>query len=103
VEALLLLAELGSWTQDLFLYGEPVERLIARNGQRLSDKDAAKEEEKIEKLMNERRNESEADRQKRLHTQEKERQEAREFVLEIAQAFDFRLAGVESMDRNLCD
>ena len=82
----------------MFLYGEPLERLIARNGQRLSDKEAAKEEEKVQKLMDKRKNESEADRQKRLHTQEKDRQEAREFVLEIADAFDFRLAGVESMD-----
>jgi hypothetical protein len=82
----------------MFLYGEQVEHLVARNGQRLSDKDAAKEEEKIQNLMNKCRNESEADRQKRLQTLEKDRQESREFVREIAAAFDFRFAGVESID-----
>lgn len=82
----------------MLLYGEPVEHLTARNGQRLSVKEAAKEEEKIQKLMDERKNESEADRQKRLQTLEKDRHEAREFVREIAEAFDFRFAGVESID-----
>jgi hypothetical protein len=93
------LESVESRTYDvMFLYGEPVERLIARNGQRLSDNEAAKEEEKIQKLMNKRKNELEADRQTRMRTQEKDWLEEREFVLEIAEAFDFRFAGVESMD-----
>jgi hypothetical protein len=81
----------------MILYGEQVERLIARNGQALSQEDAAKEQDKIQKLMHKRQNESEADRTKRLQNEERDRQEAREFVREVADAFDFRLTGIESM------
>jgi hypothetical protein len=81
----------------MILYDEQVERLIARNGQPLSERDAAKEEEKVRKLMEKRKNESEADRAKRLQEEDKKRQEAREFVREIADAYDFRLADVESL------
>jgi hypothetical protein len=82
----------------MILYGEQVERLIARNGQPLSQEDAAKEEDKLQKLIHKRKNESEADRTKRLQKKENDRQEAREFVREVADAFDFRLTGVESME-----
>ena len=38
------------------LYGEPVERLIAKDDKPLSDKDAKKEEEKIQKVIEKRKN-----------------------------------------------
>jgi len=82
----------------MVLYEEPVRKLIAKNDKPLSEKDAAKEDEKIQKLINKRRNESDGDRNKRLEKQEKERQEAREFVKEIADAYDFRVTGTEVVD-----
>jgi hypothetical protein len=79
------------------LYGEPVERLIAKDDKPLSDKDAKKEEEKIQKVIEKRKNESEEDRKKREAKEEKEREENRQFVREVADAYNFRLAGIESL------
>lgn len=82
----------------LEVYGEPVERLIAKDDKPLSEGEAKKEEEKIQKIMDKRKNESESDRRKRLEKEEKAREEDRKFVLEIADAFNFRLVGSETLD-----
>jgi hypothetical protein len=79
------------------LYGEPVERLVAKDDKPLSDKDAKKEEDKIQKVIEKRKNESEEDRKKREAKEEKEREENRQFVREVADAYNFRMAGVESL------
>ena len=80
------------------LYGEQVERLIAKDDKPLSEKDAAKEEEKIQKLGDKRKNESEEERAKRRAEEEKQREKNREFVREVADAYDFRLAGSEMLN-----
>lgn len=79
----------------LEIYGEPVQRLIAKNDKPLEGKDAAKEEEKIQKIIDKRKNESEKDRQKREEKEAKEREDDRKFVREIADAYDFTLLGTE--------
>src|SRR5580692_11557307 len=79
------------------LYGEPVERLVAKDDKPLSDKDAKKEEDKIQKVIEKRKNESEEDRTKREAKEEKEREENRQFVREVADAYNFRMAGIESL------
>lgn len=79
------------------IYGDQVQKLVAKNDKPLSEKDARKEDEKIQKLIDKRRNESDADRQKRLAKEEKEQQEGREFVREVADAFNFTFAGVERL------
>jgi hypothetical protein len=79
------------------LYGEQVERLIAKDDKPLSDKDAKKEEEKIQKVIEKRKNESEADRKKREQKEEKEREQSRQFVREVADAYNFKFAGIESL------
>jgi hypothetical protein len=80
------------------LYGEQVQRLIAKDDKPLSGKDAAKEEERIEKLTSKRKNESEEERAKRQAEEQKQREKNREFVREVADAYDFRLAGSETLD-----
>src|SRR5579859_484203 len=77
------------------IYGEQVERLIAKDDKPLDAKEAAKEEEKIHKIIDKRKNESEADRKKRLDKEEKEREDGRKFVTEIADAYNFTLVGSE--------
>jgi hypothetical protein len=79
------------------IYGEPVERLIAKDDKPLSESDAKKEEDKIQKIIDKRKNESDSDRRKRLEQKEKQREEDREFVREVADAFTFRLIGSEMM------
>jgi hypothetical protein len=79
----------------LQIYGEQVQRLIAKDDKRLDAKEAAKEEEKIQKIIDKRKNESDEDRKKREEKQAKEREDGRKFVKEIADAYDFKLIGTE--------
>ena len=80
------------------IYGEQVQKLTAKDDKPLSDKDAQKEDEKIQKLIDKRKNESDDDRRKRLEKEEKEREEGRKFVTEIADAYIFKFVGIESLD-----
>jgi hypothetical protein len=77
------------------LYGEQVQRLIAKDDKPLDAKDAAKEEEKIQKVIDKRKNESEEGRNKREKKEEKDREEDRKFVREVADAYNFKLVGTE--------
>jgi len=79
----------------LNIYGEQVQRLIEKDDKPISEKEAAKEEEKIQKIINKRRAESEKDRQKREEKEAKEREEGRQFEREIADAYNFTLLGTE--------
>jgi hypothetical protein len=88
-----------SKTYDVInLYGEQVRRLVAKDDQPLSAKDAAKEDEKIQKIIDTRKNESDNDRRKRLEKENKELDEDREFVREIADAYNFHLATIETLE-----
>jgi hypothetical protein len=88
-----------SKTSDVLqIYGETVEKLVAKNDKPLSEKDAAKEDARIQKIIDKRKNESDSDREKRIKKEEKEREDGREFVKEIADAYDFRLLGIEAID-----
>ena len=84
-------------SEILELYGEQVERLIAKDDKPLSDKDARKEEEKIQKLIDKRKNESEEERDKREKKEEKDREQNRQFVREVADAYNFTFVGIESL------
>lgn len=81
----------------LEIYGEQVQRLTQKDDKPLSEKDAAKEEEKIQKIIDKRKNESESDRRKREEKEEKEREEDRKFVREVADAYNFTLIGSEAV------
>jgi hypothetical protein len=82
----------------LDIYGEQVRRMIAKEDKPLDAKDAAKEEEKIQKIIDKRKNESEDERKKREQKEAKEREDSRKFVTEIADTFNFTLVGTESYD-----
>ena len=82
----------------MMLYGDQIERLIAKNDNPLSAKDAAKEDERIQKLTDKRKNETSEQRAKRLKQEEKDREETRQFVGEIADAFNFHLAAMENLE-----
>ena len=79
-------------TSDIMmLYGEQVERQTAKDDKPLPPKDAAKEEEKINKFLEKYKNETDDQRRKRLEKAEKSKEEDRAFVKEIAEAFDFTM------------
>jgi len=79
----------------LQVYGEQVQRLIEIDDKPLSPKDAAKEEAKIQKIIDKRENESESDRKKREEREIKRRQDSRKFETEISDAYNFKLVGTE--------
>ena len=80
------------------IYGEQVQKLISKDDKPLSQKDAKKEDDKIQNLIDKRKNESDAERDKRLRKEEKDREESRQFVHEVADAYNFRFVGMESLD-----
>ncbi len=85
-------------SEVLQICGEEVERLTAKDDKPLPPDEAKKEDDKIQKIIDKRKNESEGDRRKRLEKEEKEREEERKFVLEVSDAIDFRLVGSEVLD-----
>jgi len=62
------------------IYNEQCRRMTAKNDKPLSPKEAAKEEEKIQKIIDKRKNESDSQREKRLKEEKKDREENRQFV-----------------------
>jgi hypothetical protein len=80
------------------IYGEQFERLIEKDDKPLSEKDAAKEEERIQREVEKRKNESEEERAKRQAEEEKRRAKNREFVGDVAEAYNFRLLGSELLN-----
>jgi hypothetical protein len=80
------------------IYGEPVQRLTQKDGKPLPEKEAAKEDDKIQKIIDKRKNESESDRKKREEREEKERENDRAFVRDVADAYNFTLMGTELLN-----
>lgn len=74
----------------MILDDEYVERLAAKDGKPLPPKDAQKEDQRINKWMEKRKNESPDEKRDRLAKEEKEREKDREFVREIADAYYFK-------------
>jgi hypothetical protein len=81
----------------LEIYGEQMQRLIEKDDKPLDAKEAAKEEEKIQKVMDKRKNESDSERRKRAAREEKDREDERKFLTEVADAYNFTLVGSESL------
>ena len=81
----------------LQIYGEQVQRLIEKDDKPLSKNDSDKEEAKIQKVIDKRKNESLADRKKRVDHEEKDREQGRKFVTEVADAYNFKLVGSEQV------
>jgi len=79
----------------LDIAGEQVERLIQKDDKPLDAKETAKEDEKVQKVIDKRKNESEEQKKKREEKEAKEREEGRKFVKEVADAYNFRLVGTE--------
>ncbi len=82
----------------MVLYEEPVRKLVARNDKPLSENEAKKEDDKIQKIIDQRKNESDNDRRKRLEKADKQQEEGRQFVKEIADAYNFRWVGADTLN-----
>jgi polyhydroxyalkanoate synthesis regulator protein len=82
----------------IILYGERVQRVLERNDKPLSGDDARKEQKRFDKAVAELAKESPQERQKRVAKFEEDSQKAREFVKEVANAYDFTLIGEEMLN-----
>jgi hypothetical protein len=82
----------------LEIYGEQVQRLIQKDDKPLEAREAEKEEEKIQKIIDKRKEESESDSRKREEKEEKKREDGRKFFDEVADAYNFKLVGTETVD-----
>jgi hypothetical protein len=85
-------------SEVMILYEHQVERLIAKNDKPLSEKDNAKEEAKIQKIIEKGKNETAEERKKRLEKEEKDREHDREFVRDVSDAYNFRMLAIEKLD-----
>lgn len=81
----------------MILSGISVSRLIAKNGQPLSAKDAQKEQERIDAMLRRRQNLSPEERARIEKNREKRRAEDRKFLNEIPDAWTLRLLGEEKI------
>ena len=85
-------------SEIMVLYGEPFERIVAKNDQPLPENEQKKQNEKFEKETRKRENETPEERQRRLQKYEKEREDERAFVREILDAYDFSLVGSQVLN-----
>jgi hypothetical protein len=82
----------------LILYGDRMERVIERDDKPLSADERRKEDEKFDKEVGKLQKESDEQRQKRIAKYEEQSKKAREFVQEVAQAFNFKFEGEEMVN-----
>ncbi len=80
------------------LYDQPYSRRISKNDKPLNEQEEREEQEKFDKRVAERRDESPEERAKRLARHEKQREEERAFIRDVVNAYDFRIAGEEQVD-----
>lgn len=82
----------------LMIQGSPYNRLIAVNGRPLSFQQQAQEEQKMDTVISERRNESEQQRAARIAKYEAERKRDHALMEQLTKAFDFTFTGEKSFD-----
>jgi DNA mismatch repair ATPase MutL len=88
-----------SRTYDVtMLEGSPYRRLVEKNDQPLPPDEENKEQQKLDRSIQERLKESQEQRQKRLSNWQKDRDRDRRFIQEIPDAYTFALQGEESID-----
>jgi len=76
------------------LEGTPYERLISKNGRALSPEEQRKEDEKYDRELKRRQQESPSERMARVHKYEKERS----FLVDIPKAYAFKLLGADRVN-----
>ena len=80
------------------LYGSPYERVIAVNGRPLDPAKQKEEQEKYDKAVQDRKNESPEQRSKRIASYEAERKRDQTMIEQMTSAFDFRVIGKRSFN-----
>jgi hypothetical protein len=93
-----LKSEKSETEEVVCLYGQPYTRLIRRNDKPLSQDEARKVEKKLNDTMDKRGHETAAERQQRLADFDKRHQQEHAFLLEVPEAYDFRVVREETLN-----
>jgi hypothetical protein len=88
--------------QVMMIAGSTYNKLIAVNGAPLSGAQAAAEDRKLQQEIKRRRSESPAARQRRVAEYQKERHQDYALMGEMVKAFDYKLAGEETVNGRRC-
>lgn len=86
----------------LMIGGSPYNRLIAMDDRLLAAGDQAEQEQKLRAEIRKRRRESGRDRAKRIAKYDKERRQDQAMLMDMVDAFDFQLAGQETVNGHDC-
>jgi len=84
--------------ETVILFGRPYRKIVERRGKSLTAEEQRKEQEKIDRATAKLERETAQERQIHVADYEKQREKDRAFLLEIPDAFDFRLEGEEKVD-----
>lgn len=88
-----------STTTDVtLLEGSPFRRTVARNDKPLSPKEQHKEEDRLQKSIEDRRKETPEERARRISEWERKQQKQRDALKELPDAFTFTLVGEEAIN-----
>lgn len=79
------------------ILGSPYERLIAIDGEPLSPEQSAEEEQKMQRAIESRRNESAAQRAKRVASYQRDRNRDHLLMDQLTEAFNFKLSGEQKL------
>jgi len=82
--------------------GSPYRRLVARNDQPISPEEQKQEDDKLRFNIEERRKETPEQRQRRIAEWTRREERRREPLQEVPDAYDFKLAGEETMEGIPC-
>ncbi len=88
--------------RNLMIDGWPYQELVAKNGKPLSPAQAWSEEQKLRWQIVHRPRESTAEREWQIQKYLRERRQDHELMLQMIQAFDFRLLGEETVNGHRC-
>jgi hypothetical protein len=84
--------------ETVVIYGEPHHRLLEHDGKPLSADEQRKEQQKLDKAVAKREQETPQQRERREADFEKQREKDREFLREVPDLFDFKLLGDAKID-----
>jgi hypothetical protein len=79
------------------ILGSPYERLVAVNGKPLSPEQEAGEQQKLDATADERKNEPQQEREKRIARYEKDRRGDQLLMEQLTEALDFKLVGEQKL------
>lgn len=84
--------------ETVVIYGEPHHRMLERDGKPLSADEQRKEQQKLDKAVAKREQETPQQRERREADFEKQREKDRKFLREVPDLFDFKLLGDAKID-----